>query len=492
MNLHLTVGSAYPVLSQYMQCRERVSLIRGPRGSAKTFSTAQRLLLQMTEQEPNPQGVRPTRWMICRDSYTELTTTTVKDFLAVFADLGEFTRGGSGSGPPSWRTRRNLELADGTRLHAEVIFQSAGVDDAEERIKGYQLTGAWFNELSGCRKEPWDTARAGVGRYPSMIDGGVRPTWHGVMADTNSFDDLHWLWKLCQDPPKGWRIFHQPGGVIDTGVTGANGRKVWALNPKAENLHNLVADYYTDLCQGADDSYIRVLLANEYGFHVEGRPVHPMYVDSRHCAQQPLQAEDGPIILGVDFGRTPAAAICQFLPHIGRWHCLDEFVTEDMSAEVFGPELKLYLDREYRGLPVQGWGDPAGGSRGQATEDTPIRMLRAKGIPIQPCESNNPDLRRAALDGPLRRNCADGACAFLLSPRAKHIRKGLAGGWSYRKLRVAGQERFDEAPDKGPLSHPCEALEYALMGGGEGRTALLPAVRSAPGYDHRQAYAVND
>jgi len=492
VRLQLTVGSNYPVLSEYMQCRERVSIVRGPRGSAKTFSTAQRMLLQMTEQEPNPQGVRPTRMLVCRDSYTELTTTTVKDFMAVFADLGVYHQGGSGSGPPTWRSRKGLELDDGTKLQAEVIFQSSGVDDAEERIKGYQLTAAWFNELSGQRRGPWETARAGLGRYPSLVDGGVRASWRGMMADTNSFDESHWLWPLAQDPPEGWRWFHQPGGVIDTGRVKPDGTKVWAQNPKAENLANLPPGYYLDLCQGAKDSYVSVLLGNEYGFHVDGKPVHSLYIDSKHCALEPLKTEDAPLVIGMDFGRTPAAAICQYIAHVGRWHVIDEFVTDDMSAETFGPELKLKLEREYRGLPVQAWGDPSGSQRGQATDDTVFRMIRAAGIPIQKCETNNPDLRRAAVDGPLRRNCADGACAFLLSPKAKHLRKGLAGGWSYRLLRVVGAERLDEFPDKGMYSHVCEALEYALMGGGEGRAALMPASRPYQGAEYRQQYAVND
>ena len=51
------------------------------------------------------------------------------------------------------------------------------------------------------------------------------------------------------------------------------------------------------------------------------------------------------------------------------------------------------------------------------------------------------------------------------------IRKGLQGGFCYRRVQVSG-ERYTDEPDKNEYSHPVEALEYALQGEGEGRQAL--------------------
>jgi hypothetical protein len=44
-------------------------------------------------------------------------------------------------------------------------------------------------------------------------------------------------------------------------------------------------------------------------------------------------------------------------------------------------------------------------------------------------------------------------------------------------MKIAGSERYTDLPDKNMYSHPVEACEYALMGGGEGRDALIPANR---------------
>jgi hypothetical protein len=66
----------------------------------------------------------------------------------------------------------------------------------------------------------------------------------------------------------------------------------------------------------------------------------------------------------------------------------------------------------------------------------------------------------------------DGKPAFVISPKAKEWRKGLMGGFCYRRVQVAGDARYTDEPDKNKYSHICEAAEYALMAGGEGRKAI--------------------
>jgi hypothetical protein len=60
----------------------------------------------------------------------------------------------------------------------------------------------------------------------------------------------------------------------------------------------------------------------------------------------------------------------------------------------------------------------------------------------------------------------------LLSPRCKVLRKGFAGGYHYRRVKVSGDERYHDAPDKNSFSHPHDALQYALSGAGEGAALL--------------------
>jgi hypothetical protein len=88
--------------------------------------------------------------------------------------------------------------------------------------------------------------------------------------------------------------------------------------------------------------------------------------------------------------------------------------------------------------------------------------------------SNDPMKRRAALEVPMKEMCMDGKPRFIVLPKASMIRKGLQGGFCYRRVQTSG-ERYTDEPDKNEYSHPVEALEYALQGEGEGRSALARA-----------------
>jgi hypothetical protein len=51
------------------------------------------------------------------------------------------------------------------------------------------------------------------------------------------------------------------------------------------------------------------------------------------------------------------------------------------------------------------------------------------------------------------------------------VRKGLQGGFCYRRIQVSG-EKYTDDPDKNEYSHPVEACEYGLQGEGEGRSIV--------------------
>ena len=424
----------------------------------------------MTEQEPNAKGERPTRFLAVRNTFPDIMSTTLKDYLSVFEGLGKMRYGGLA--PPTFTV--DFRLDDGTRVLSEMVFLALDRDDGIRKLRGQQVTGVWFNEGKEIQKSIIDMADLRHGRYPSVASGGVECTWHGMLLDTNAPDDSSWYYHLAEEvKPKGWRFFRQPGGVFPGEAEGE-----WIPNPDAENLSNLPDGYYERGLAGKSPDWVSVMLSNEYGFVVDGKPVHPEYVDSVHCTDEPIEADHRyPLIIGIDFGRTPAAVITQHIEDMGRRVVLDEFTSEDMSAAIFGPELKRWLDTHYQGMPVEVWCDPSGSAQGQATEDTPIRIMRAAGIPAQPCSTNNPDLRRASIANPARRICMDGKPALQVSPKAKMVRKGLMGGFCYRRMKIAGSERYTDMPDKNMYSHPVEACEYALMGGGEGREALIPANR---------------
>ncbi len=66
----------------------------------------------------------------------------------------------------------------------------------------------------------------------------------------------------------------------------------------------------------------------------------------------------------------------------------------------------------------------------------------------------------------------DGKPRLVVLPKAKMIRKGLAGGFCYKRVMTSGDPKYHNEPDKNKYSHYVEALEYALLGEGEGRAGI--------------------
>ena len=55
-----------------------------------------------------------------------------------------------------------------------------------------------------------------------------------------------------------------------------------------------------------------------------------------------------------------------------------------------------------------------------------------------------------------------------MSPKAKTLRKGFSGGYFYKAVRSSNGAQYNEAPCKNKFSHAQDALQYALISGGEG------------------------
>jgi hypothetical protein len=65
----------------------------------------------------------------------------------------------------------------------------------------------------------------------------------------------------------------------------------------------------------------------------------------------------------------------------------------------------------------------------------------------------------------------DGKPAFLIDRRCPTLIKGFEGGYQYKRMQVSG-ERFDDKPEKNMYSHIHDALQYLMLGAGEGRQLI--------------------
>ena len=176
------------VLADYRYSTARVQMIRGPLGSGKTMESCQKIFAFMCHQEPNDQGVRPSRFVAIRNTFPDLANTTIKDWLELYRDLGHYTQGGV---EPPHQTLE-FELEDGTVVNSEIIFLALDREDSVKKLRGTQVTGFWLNEAKELPKSIIDMADLRHGRYPSKAAGGIDCTWHGMIGDYNSPDEDHW------------------------------------------------------------------------------------------------------------------------------------------------------------------------------------------------------------------------------------------------------------------------------------------------------------
>jgi hypothetical protein len=191
----------------------------------------------------------------------------------------------------------------------------------------------------------------------------------------------------------------------------------------------------------------------------------PEYNDSMHCGPVDFNPRL-PVYVGIDFGLTPAAVMFH-KDTMGRYLIFDELVTEDMGAVRFAQLLRDRLNG-YGIRQATITGDPAGDIRAQTDEITPFQILKANDVDAKPAPTNDFIKRREAVAAPLMR-LVDGKAGLLIDPRCRNLRKGMMGGYCYRRVQVTGQERYADMPDKGKLSHVSEALQYGILGAGEHR-----------------------
>jgi len=448
--------------------------IRGPVGSGKSVGCCVEVFRRALQQQKAPDGKRKSRWAIIRNTNPQLRTTTIKTWLDWFPEneWGKFT----------WSVPYTHHIKKGD-IDLEVIFLALDRPEDVKKLLSLELTGIWINEAREIPKSIIDACTMRVGRYPSMRDGG--PSWTGVIADTNAPEEDHW-WPIMAGEvpipdhipreqakmlvtPDNWRFFTQPAGMVET--RNEEGEiEGYKPNPDAENQRNMMKSYYPNLIQGKTKSWIDVYVMNRLGHVQEGKPVYPMFAPDAHIAKEEIPIAAGlPVYVGVDFGLTPAAAIGQKVR--GRWLIQSEIVAVDMGIVRFAEVLRNELSSRFSACSdVYIYGDPAGDFRAQTDESTPFQILRGAGLRAFPTHSNSVDLRLESVSSQLMK-MVEGKAAFMIDRRCSMLIKGFEGGYAYKRMEVSG-ERYADKPDKNMFSHIHDALQYLMLGAGEGRALM--------------------
>lgn len=487
------------VLTDFFWDRSRLSIIQGPIESGTSTACCHKMWLQACEQEPDPSGLCETHWVVVGQTYPQLKDTAVKTWLRWFDEgrWGRMTK----SEPMEQIIERPSPNFRGAQIKMIVKFLAIPDEDtARAMLPSHEYTGFWANEVQNFDKGVILELLSRTPRIPAKQlrpDGTMfQATWGGGFCDMNAPTEGHWIpymrgdipipaeWTEDQrrefEKPDDWRFFVQPPGLLEEVI---DGRVFYKPNPAAENQKWITLPYI-EKAKANPREWIDEKIMNKVSVNRRGKPVYPTFFAADHVAKDDVLPVEGvQIIVGMDFGRYPAAAFCQCIN--GTWYVLSELIGVDESASLFAPKVRRHLALHYPAYNVVFYGDPRGADRGQADETTAYDIFAAHGMRVLPATTdNNPEMRRSAMSSVLMRRGG-----MKVSKACMTIRIGMGGGYHFRKDKATNLST--DKPMKNIYSHVCEALENAILGGGEGDAIIRPASRATPQTSKIRRHKVN-
>lgn len=418
------------------------NFIVGPVGSTKTTSSLIKIAYEAKRIKACPDGIRRSRAAVIRNTRQMLWDTTIPDFTKWYpdGDAGILTKTDS---------KFHMKFDD---VECEVLFR--GLDDANDvrRLLSLQLTFGVMDEFREINPDIYNALTGRLGRYPDKTMNGVGACddagrqIHKVWGATNPPDmDTFWE-KLLTEPPANMHVTIQPSG----------------LSQEADWVQYLPDGYYENLCEGKSEDWIDVYVHGKFGKSLSGMPVFRAFNRDTHVAKQTLthiKLSTHPLIIGMDFGLTPACTINQVDPQ-GRLLTFADLTSEGMGTLRFVREkLKPLLANRFPGMNVLIVGDPAGQQRAQTDERSVFDILRQEGFRVIAAKTNSIVARVNAVDKMLTRS-VDGKSGHLIDPCCTALIAALRGGYRY-KVKKDGES--DDKPEKNSHSHVSDAHQYACL-----------------------------
>ncbi|OGO93502.1 MAG: hypothetical protein A3F10_05620 [Coxiella sp. RIFCSPHIGHO2_12_FULL_42_15] len=441
--------------SRFHQCHDFVRLLMGPVGSGKSVACCMEIIHRAMQQQKAEDGWRYSRWVVIRNTYPELKSTTVQTWDACINGRAFGNHHGDWFNSIIFGSpiTHHIKFDD---VDLQVWFLSMDKPKDVKKLLSLETTGVWINEARELPKAILDAATQRCGRYPPKMQGGA--SWFGVIMDTNPPDQDHWIYKQFEEQNiSGFSIYKYPPAIIEV-----NGH--YQLNPLAENTSNLNAQYYLNQAKGKTKEWIKVYLQGEYGSVSDGKPVYPEYVDRVHCVKDLKALPNIPLLLCWDFGLTPACVILQLTPH-GQIRVLDELNAEKTGIKTFAEHgVKPFLATHYAGFECEtGQADPAGLAGSQTDESmTCIGVLNELGFITNAAWTNDFSRRRNAVAHFLTQ-LVDGEPGLVISDRCQRLRQGFLGRYCFERIQVIGDERYKDQPTKNQFSHAQDALQYGCL-----------------------------
>lgn len=344
----------------------------------------------------------------------------------------------------------------------EMHSKIQGFPQGSDQLRQFTFSGLLFDEWAF-----WECAQSAYSGAKPTIDGGGRLT--GISSRSPGF-----FKKIVFDQLDAVDLtfLETPPVEIKRPLTGI---ELWK-NPKNKFV---IADlHYTanpdkrsiEWLESIRNSMPKRDFEMEYERSwqtFEGKPVYEDYKKVLHAARGLIIEPGIPLLLGWDFGLTPACLICQLIGR--RLRIYREILETNGSISKLAPIVMNILKTLY--LPwihhadhmIISYVDPAGFQRAQTDENTCVKVMRTHGfIRILPGPVGWEE-RRRAVENPLTKIYADGPGLLIDEELCPVLVEGFGGGYRYPEKSIE-IEPAKIQPLKNKYSHPHDALQYVAAG----------------------------
>ena len=152
-----------PTIVKFFEDRSDIRIIKGPVGSGKTTALCFAVLQVALEQKPSPNdGIRYSRPVVLRNTYSELKTTTIQTWKENFPEEIFGTIGGT---PP---ITQHIKIPG--ELDCEVFFLAMDQPKDVRKLLSLNISHLYWNEMREFNEEivlaGWDR----VGRFPNRAE----------------------------------------------------------------------------------------------------------------------------------------------------------------------------------------------------------------------------------------------------------------------------------------------------------------------------------
>lgn len=373
---------------------------------------------------------------------------------------------------PEWRIPKALlpKIKNGKMSKSPPVIE---FEDINSKLQGFpqgadQLRQFTLSGILGDECAFWEQARKFYSSSTPTLEGGGRMTlissrspgffknivFDQMDAETQSFPEKPA--GPLQRPMEGVDVWKNPSNgfiVVDLHYTAnpAKRGKAWreatrAAMPKKDFEMEYEKSWQT----------------------FEGKPVYEDFVKTVHVAQGLIEPAPGiPLLLGFDFGLTPACIVGQL---VGRQlRLLHEFIEKDGSISKLAPEVWEFLRVNFFSWTANAdekiftWIDPAGFQRSQVDEKTCAGVLRETGFKRLYPGPVDWEARRQAVEKFLIKMHKGEPGMIVSEAGCPIIIEGFAGGYKYppKALEI---EPNSIRPLKDAWSHPHDALQYLCHG----------------------------